>query len=232
MVGILLSFAYNCEEDLPSGSTNYVTFEASPSSFDVEKDGTTTKDIYVYAGNTTGSSRTFNVSVDPSSTISVDYTVPSSVTIPANSNVGALPVSITDDNSLEYDPQTLVLNIEEVSGTNFGDTLVVNVRELCPGAMVVFSLELDTWPNETTWEIYDLSGTPTVLYSGGPYANPADDFALFAFEWCFLPGEYGVVVYDAYGDGGPTFSVKSGPTTYVPETTLGGSSSSFTFTID
>ncbi|EDP71623.1 hypothetical protein FBALC1_04027 [Flavobacteriales bacterium ALC-1] len=232
MVGILVSFAYNCEEDLPSGSTNYVTFETSPSGFTVDKDATTSKDIFVYAGNKTGSARTFNVSVDASSTLGASYSVPSTVTIPANSNVGALPVSITDDNTLEFVPQTLVLNIQEESGTDINGSLVINVTESCPGTLVQFFLDLDTWPDETTWEIYDLSGTPTVIFSGGPYNNPADDFANLFFEFCLLPGDYGVVVYDSYGDGGPTYSVKAGATTLVGSTTLGGSSSSNTFTIE
>ncbi len=232
LVGILISFAYNCEEDLPSGSTNYVTLEESPNGFTVDKDATSTKDIYVYAGNKTGSSRTFNVLVDGSSTLTASYSVPSTVTIPANSNVGALSVSITDDDTLGFVTQTLVLDLEAEAGQSFGENLVINVAEACPGSLVQFFLTLDTWPDETTWEIYDLSGTPAVIFSGGPYVNPDDDFAELAFEWCLLPGDYGVVVYDAYGDGGPTYSVSSGATTLVGSTTLGGSSSSNTFTIE
>mgnify|MGYP006897119526 CR=1 FL=1 len=77
-----------------------------------------------------------------------------------------------------------------------------------------------------------MSGTPTVIASGGPYDNPADDFAVLNFEYCLLPGDYGVVVYDSYGDGGPTFSVSSGATTLVAATTVGGSQSSATFAVN
>lgn len=233
IVGILISFAYNCEEDLPSGSTNYVTLEESPSGISVDKDATTTQDINVYTGNKTGSDRTYNVVVDASSTLTANYTVPSSVTIPANSNVGAITVSITDDDTLGFDAQTLVLSLQEEAGISFGGNLVINVAEACPGAIAVFSLSLDTWPDETSWEIYDLSGAPTVIFSGGPYINPDDDFANLVFEFCLLPGDYGVVVYDSYGDGGPTYSVVTGSTTLVPPTTLvSTTSSSSTFTIE
>ncbi len=233
IVGILVTFAYSCEEDLPSGSTNYVTFEESPSGLTVDKDATTTKNINVYTGNTTGSDRTFNVMVDASSTLTASYTVPSTVTIPANSNVGSIAVSVTDDDTLSFVAQTLVLDLQDEASINTGENLVINVTELCPGSLVQFFLTLDTWPDETSWEIYDLSGAPVVIFSGGPYDNPADDFAELAFEFCLLPGEYGVVVYDSYGDGGPSYSVKSGATTLVGETTLvNTTSSASTFTVD
>ena len=91
---------------------------------------------------------------------------------------------------------------------------------------------MDDWPEETTWEIYDLSGTPTVVASGGPYANPADDFAELSFDFCLASGNYGVVVYDAYGDGGPTFSVTTAAGTLVADTTVAGTQASATFTVN
>ena len=238
IVGILISFAYNCEEDLPSGSTDYVAFEAEPvagtGTFKVAKDATSTKDIKVYSGTTTGSARTYSIAVLPSSTLAANYSVPSTVTIPANSNVGTLSISVTDDDTLQFVAQTLVLDlVDEAGPTSYGRNLVVNVTELCLDTEVLFSLDLDNWPDESSWEIYDLSGTtPTVIFSGGPYVNPDDDFAALRFSFCLAAGEYGVVVYDSWGDGGPTYSVSAGATTLVPPTTLGSSSSSNTFTIN
>jgi hypothetical protein len=97
---------------------------------------------------------------------------------------------------------------------------------------VTFNLNLDTWPDETSWEVYDLTGTPTVIFSGGPYINPDDDFAELSFDFCLAAGNYGVVVYDSYGDGGPTYSVTTATGTLVPSTSVGGSQSSATFTVN
>ncbi|WP_422106041.1 RagB/SusD family nutrient uptake outer membrane protein [Winogradskyella sp.] len=93
-------------------------------------------------------------------------------------------------------------------------------------------IQLDTWPDETTWEIYDLSGAPTLIISGGPYINPDDDFAVLSYDFCLPSGSYGIAVYDAYGDGGPTYSVSTGSTILVPATTVMGTQSSNTFTLN
>lgn len=231
VLGVFITAAYSCDEDATSNSVDYVTFEASPSSFKVDMNGTTTKDIKVYAGNKTGSDRTYNVLVNEGSTLATSYSVPSSVTIPANSNVGNLAVSITDDDNLQYVAQTLILEFATVSGASLGESLTINVAENCPNTIAKFSITMDTWPDETTWEIYDLNGTPTVIDAGGPYVNPDDDFATYSFEYCLESGQYGVAVYDSYGDGGPSFDVSVGATSLVSGT-LGGSSVSETFTIE
>lgn len=93
-------------------------------------------------------------------------------------------------------------------------------------------IQLDTWPDETTWEIYDLSSTPTMIISGGPYINPDDDFAIVTYDFCLPPGNYGIVIYDTYGDGGPVYSVYNGSTPLIPNTTVTGAQSSATFTLD
>ena len=230
---IALLITFGCEEENGVGeSSNYISFESNELGFQVDANATSQKDVLVYTGNKTGSDRTFDVLVNDASTLSASYSVPSTVTIPANTNVGVMSVTVTDDDTLAFDAQTLIVEFVDGTGISVGDSVTLNVAEACPGSLVTFNLTLDTWPDETTWEIYDLSGTPTVIFSGGPYINPDDDFAELAFENCFLPGDYGVVVYDSYGDGGPTFSVTSGGITYVAATTLGGTQASATFTVN
>ena len=230
---MLLLISFSCEDDNGIGeSVNYVTFESNEVGFQVDANGTSSKDIIVYTGNKTGSSRTFNVLVNDASTLSASYSVPSTVTVPANSNEGVLTVSVTDDDTLTFAAQTLIVEFLQGDGISVGEPVTLNVAELCPGSLVRFNLTLDTWPDETTWEIYDLSGTPTVIYSGGPYVNPDDDFAELSFEYCMLPGDYGVVVYDSYGDGGPTFSVTTAAGALVDDTTLAGAQASATFTVN
>ncbi|NRD21603.1 hypothetical protein HNV10_00015 [Winogradskyella litoriviva] len=224
----------NCSQDdiLESKLSNHVGFEPTPKVIEIVKNATETIDVTVAASEVSGTDRTYTVSVDESSTLAASYTVPSTVTIPANSNVGTISVTVTDDEALEYVNQTLVLSFEEEVGISFGNDLTINFTEECLNTVTTLFLTLDTWPDETTWEMYSLTGGATLIGSGGPYANPADDFAELSFNFCLESGEYGIVVYDSYGDGGPTFSVSTADGVLVAETTLAGSNSSATFTIN
>lgn len=208
-MGIIISFTFACEDDLPSGSTNYVSFGSTPYSFKVEKDATSTKDFKVYAGNVKGSDRTYSVVVNESSTLGAAYyTVPSTVTIPANTNEGTLSISITDDDNLGFVNKTLILDFVDEAGINFGDALTINAAELCLDTIAKLKLDFDGYAEEAYWEIYDLSGTPTVIFSGGDNGEyDGNDDSTLAFEFCLASGNYGVVVYDNYGDGGTDFEV-------------------------
>lgn len=239
LMAAIVGFAYNCEEDVTDGSVNYVTFERGPVSFAIAKDATTTRDFKVYAGNKTGSDRTYTVLVNESSTLTPSYSVPGTVTIPANSNEGNLTISVTDDDTLEFVSQTLIVEFQDQAGVSLGDALTINVAEECPGTIITLALSFDDWAEECTWEIYDLSGTPTVIYSGGEAgAYDALDNGSISFDFCLESGNYGIVVYDAYGDGGTVYTVTAGATELASGTVPGGNpanvptSDSSTFTID
>lgn len=233
ILGVFVTFAFSCEEDIDAGGVNYITFEKTPYSFKVDKDATTTQDLKVYAGNKTGSDRTFSVEVSAASTLVANYSVPSTVTIPANSNVGLLSVSVTDDDDLGFENQTLILNLVKENTASFGGSLTVNVAEACPNTIVKLAIGLDVWPEETTWELYDLSDptNPVIISSGGPYSNPDDNDSTFNYEFCLDSGDYGIVVYDSYGDGGSSYSVTAGATV-LASGTLTTTFLSSTFTID
>ena len=227
------AFLFNCEQDNDSDLSNFVGFEEGPLSYDVAADATKTIEIIVAASETSSSDRSYAVMVDEDlSTLSSVYSVPSTVTIPSGTNVGTLAITVTDNENLGYIAQKLVIDFIDEAGKNYGEAITLNIVQECLDTLVRLSLELDTWPDETTWEIYDLSGAPTVIFSGGPYINPDDDFAELDYDFCLASGQYGVVVYDSYGDGGPTYTVTSAAGILVPATTLGGSSSSATFTVD
>ncbi len=223
---------FNCEQDNDSELSNYVGFEQGPIAYTVDNNTTGTFEVVVAASEVSSSDRTFNIVVDDASTLASPYTVPSTVTIPGGSNVGTVPVSVTDNDDLQFVAQTLILDFPDEAGMDFGEPVTLNFTETCLETIVTFNITLDNWPEETTWEIYDLSGTPTVIASGGPYANPADDYAELSFDFCLASGNYGVVVYDSYGDGGPTFSITTAAGTLVADTTVGGTQASATFTVN
>ncbi|WP_179008792.1 hypothetical protein [Winogradskyella forsetii] len=196
----LLSGAFvGCEAELEGDLGNFVGFEAKPTIL-VTEDVSDSYDVLVASSTVTASDRTFAVNVVEND-LTVANSVPAQVTIPANSNVGTLSISITDDETLGFEPQELTLSFEPLAGVSFGDDLTIRVSQRCDDTIVNLVITTDDWPDETTWELYDLSGTPTVIQTGGPYANPADDFSAILTEFCLESGDYGIVVYDAYGDG-------------------------------
>lgn len=222
-----------CEENLDGDLSNFVGFSIdAPKAIAVPSNATQSFDVSVYASESRSSDRTFAIMVDEASTLASPYSVPAQVTIPGGSNEGVLTISITDNDDLGFVPQDLLISFAGQDGVSNGEGLSISVAEECPGSIVTFNLNLDTWPDETSWEVFDLTGAPTVIFSGGPYVNPDDDFAELSFDFCLTPGNYGVVVYDSYGDGGPSYSVTSATGTLVSETTVGGAQSSSTFTVN
>ncbi|WP_026753884.1 hypothetical protein [Sediminibacter sp. Hel_I_10] len=196
---------FNCETDeaVQSELSNFVGFEISnPMRVTVGNNETETYSVDVYASETSSADRTYNLIVDTeASTLGAPYTVPSSVTIPAGSNMGTFDVVVTDDEYLQFEVQSILINFEKEAGVDFSAPFRLNITESCLDTIATFTLTLDTWPDETTWELYDLSGTPVLIGSGGPYVNPDDDFAVLSFDFCLSSGDYGIVVYDSYGDG-------------------------------
>ena len=225
----LLVLSYGCEEDQDVRRANYVTFEDSTLSFQIAENATGSFDVTVYTGNTVGTDRNFSLEVDPSSTITVPYNVPSSVTVPAGSNEGTFTVTATDNDDLKYVAQDLVINFVDEADLSTGSSVTLKVTELCAFTQVRFSLTLDTWPDETTWSVTDSAGN--VLDSGGPYINPDDDFVTYTFDYCLDSGDYTVTVNDAYGDGGPTFTVIVDGNIVV-DTAVSGTGTSAGFTVD
>lgn len=131
---ILSAFAFNnCSDDL--GGTkdiNYITFEVNTPTIIVEKNGSIDTDVHVYTTQVTGSDRTFSVEVVAASTTAnpESYSVPASVTIPANSNDGILTVSVSDEN-LGEDPVTLVLQIGANDGLFTGSKADLTIQKHC-----------------------------------------------------------------------------------------------------
>lgn len=208
MLALTIIFISCSQDDIKETNlSNHVGFEQGPLVYRIADGATADIDIKVAASETLGSDRTYNIIVNTDeSNLASAYTVPSTVTIPANSNVGTLPISVTDDENLSFVAQTLVLDFQDEAGTSFGIPIALNIAEECLNTLINLSLEFDTYPDEAYWELYDLSGTPTLVQSGGEnsaYAGLTD----FSSDFCLPSGMYGIVVYDTYGDGGTDYTV-------------------------
>ena len=74
----------SCEDDVTE--FDYVGFEAKTFIFGIDIDGENTRDLNVYTSTITSSDRTFNLSVVEEGTTAdqESYTIPATVTVPAN----------------------------------------------------------------------------------------------------------------------------------------------------
>ncbi|WP_299097440.1 hypothetical protein [Winogradskyella sp.] len=209
---VLLAVAlmFNCEQDNDSNLSNFIGFEQGDLNHTIDEGQSKTIDITVATSETSSSDRVFDVIVDGSSTFDSPYTVPSTVTVPAGSNLGTLSISATDDEDLAYNVKTLVLDFAPEAGINYGDALTINLAQTCFETLATLNLGFDDYAEECVWELYDLTGTPTIIETGGSGGEYDDlDGSTFSTNFCLSPGNYGIIVYDLYGDGGTSYTVTS-----------------------
>lgn len=193
-----MSLFVGCDYDTDLEPLNYATFERGPLSVGVDIDGSRTYDVTVYTGNVVGNDRTIDVTVGAASTLDAGaYTVPATVTIPANTNEGTLSIEVSDVN-IGATGETLILNLVPTEELSVGSGLTLNVRTVCPEGTseVRLSFIFDGYASETTWEITDAAGT--VVYEGGGFADGDETFMM---PVCLSPGDYTFTIYDSYGDG-------------------------------
>lgn len=148
----------NYEDDIDP--PNYVTFEDDSMELEVDEGGSASLEVTVYSANETGSDRSIPLNIADATTVSAAaYTVPSNVTIPANTNETTFTVEVTDTN-ISNAGEDLVLSLGAEGEISTGDNLSIAITRNCPS---------------------DLAGTYNVLSSGSstdaaPENNPIEDF--------------------------------------------------------
>jgi hypothetical protein len=195
---LALSFvAFNsCTEEVEE--FKYVTFESPTFEFGVPIAGNATKGIKVYTSQIMKSDRTFQVQVVSGTSTTADpasYVVPTSVTIPANTNVGVLDVKVSDVN-IGSTGKILTLQLFNDEEFYEGGTIKLNLTQICTQNDVRLNIILDPWGSECSWNIKNSSNV--VVGSGGPYT---DGLASVTGKFCLPDGTYTFTVNDAYGDG-------------------------------
>ena len=219
----------SCTDEVDPQGTNYVTFEDDSYSFGVDLGSENTNAIKIYAANITATDRTIGVAVIAASTTldAAAYTVPTTVTIPANSNVGTISVSVSDL-GISADGETLSIGLEAAAGLYVGGNMTVNVRQVCPYNEVNINIAFDSYPEEVYWKLENSSGTIVAENVLGSYDGMSGSVDVVL---CLTDDTYTFSVTDAYSDGAGAISITSGTTALFSTNGVYGAgvSGSFTF---
>jgi len=225
-------FLIGCEDQTSDDNfTNdsFVSFSFDPTVALAEGESQTMA-MSVYATATSSSDRTVSLYIDEAATTAdaMNYSVASSVTIPAGSMSGSFDVTINNDPALGFGGKTVVVGMTVASGldqptafsgTTAGgdlmvteDMLIINAKTLCDDVQMLIEITLDSWPEELYWWIANAAGD--IVADPGPYAQYGNPYAGMtgdvSQELCLPAGDYIFNIYDDYGDGGGPITVSSG----------------------
>ena len=197
----------SCTDEVDPQGTNYVTFESDSYSFGVTIDGEDTKTITVYAASMSASARTLEIVVvsDETTADAASYTVPASFTIPANSNVAEIPVTISDLN-IGDDGKTLTLGLVSKEGFYIGGNIALKISRLCADGTKSLKILIDNtdgYPDEIEVDLINSAGVSIFSIAGGELTGD------YEFKECTPTGDYTLNIVDTYGDGGTAYTVSS-----------------------
>ncbi|TGV02450.1 hypothetical protein [Flavivirga rizhaonensis] len=200
-LSIPLLVFYSCDSD-DHNIINYVSFESTSYDFGVDIQSSNSNDIKIYTTRISNVERVFNINIDTdmSTADPASYTVPGSVSVPANSNEGVFTVNISDLN-IGAEGETLVLSFTNEEGLFIGDPITFNIKQICPYPETQLAITFDDFPEEQYWELYD--SNDDLLFEGGPYPDETE----FSRGFCLENGTYKIVMGDTFGDGGGGYTI-------------------------
>lgn len=129
---ILFTAFTACEEPAEPTGIAFITFEEASKSYVIDEGSTFTTDYTIYTATKASSDITLDLSVT-GSLAAANYTVPTTVTIPAGSNEGTFTVSIVENNLDKINGETMVISFTSPEGFYDGETeLAIKVDVFCP----------------------------------------------------------------------------------------------------
>lgn len=212
LIAIALSIVVftNCEENEVVIKTTILSFEGSFDGIDHLVDfsdpSTGIRNIAVYTNDISTSDRTFNIYVSDESTANPsDYTLPSSVTIPANTNVGSITL-----NAQAVDG-TLIIGFEKGDGIIPAPELTINIIFFCStdleGTYTVVSNGTSTDGAPANNPLVNLASQVQIVKTGELSYAMSDAFAGVYQDWYCAPYGY---CFDTPGAFSDTCGVLSG----------------------
>lgn len=231
-LGVLsLSTLVSCEDDSATDYQvhgNYVSLMNLPAPVEILEGETSTVQGKVYAATESGSDRVVTLEVvrdyplNADGTINAnnttmedaDFTIPTTVTIPAGAREVSFPVTFTN-NSFGFSGKRLSIRIRQepgmevamtYTGTKEAGTLktysrpvIINARTACDENLLTVNISTDNFGSETSWELYT-SDFSQLVASGGPYADGQIGGGETS-SFCLPDGDYVFYILDSYGDG-------------------------------
>ena len=159
IAAISLSVFTGCEKDDDFNPPNFVTFDRNVVNYAVTQNGTGSFEVTVFAANVTNTDRTITINVDPASTLaSSAYSIPATVTIPANSNEATFTVDLTDD-GIDNAGNTLIFSLGTSEGMYVGAPFRANITRNCPSNLDVPF----TWTAVSSQFAGTISGTDALV---------------------------------------------------------------------
>lgn len=156
-------------------------------------------DWQINGGTVTTTNWTGNLAPDATTTVNVS--VPAAA---LNAGINTISATTSSPNGM-LDENT----------TN--DTQSREFTVVLGGGQFILQIETDNYPEETSWEVKDLSGN--VLYSGGTY--PGQQQEIIEIPMCLDPEQcYILTLYDTYGDGIQASGIEGDVLIYNPEGTV------------
>lgn len=215
----------SCEEDTSAPGTPYASFESYLTNVLVKQGGETKKTIKVYTANVTGQDRTIGLEItgtlDPNA-----FVAPTSVIIPANSNVGKIDMTFKDVNLDLLVDKSFTYKIVQTPEILAGSSRTIMIAKGCATGTKKLNVKVtfDSYPEEVYWEIKNSSGviilaSKSTLGYGGYAAGTKGSKS---HATCVPPGSYTFRVIDEYEDGGGPIAITlDGITIYSTTGTYG-----------
>lgn len=231
----LAFFTVSCEQDVTSEnnlSGNYVGLSRVYSPINLEDGQVVAVDAKVIASKSTNEDRVVNLEIiytSPQNTVAApntvavttanpdNFTVPTSVTIPAGETEASFQVSVT---GIDLGAgKNILIGIVPSEGmdidTRYANTvgsatyevlsprLLLKLQPVCNLNPLRIGITLDPFGTESSWELYDNADLTAPILTGGPYtdASAAGIRPQPAVDICLPDGSYTFVMYDSYGDG-------------------------------
>jgi len=214
LLTIMLSIVLltNCEKNDDSPVITKIDYVGFESGFIVGVDptGTLSQEVTIATSNISSSDRVFNVSVDADLTTAnaLAYSIPSSVTVPANSNIGTFNVDVIGPNVDPSGNDVLAIAFSsEENGLFLSAPINLNLKQVCPNPELILDITFDSWPEEIYWRIVDSSDNVVFESTAGAFGAYDGLTGGITRPFCLAIGNYIFEIFDQFGDGAGPYTL-------------------------
>lgn len=195
---ILLTTLSGCEEPVEPTDIDFITFGTSAETFIIDQGTSLDAEFKIFTATNVSSDITLDLNI--TTTIdAANYSAPSSITIPANSNEASFSLSISENNFDKINGETMTISFTSPNGYYNGATVLdIKVNVFCPSAIAGSYLYSDG--NGKAVTITAGAGVNNFIVSGDnafssdyPF-NINDQCGVITVTGGYLPDNFGIPV--------------------------------------